>query len=111
MVEFKKNRANQEFQYRHFLNGIESSHTGSLKLDFTVRRTKNTSKKNPGYKWHLHGGMEIRDCSRRIDLTFDGDTKNKVKELKNSREKLEKIKLACEKGLMVINAMEQAAAG
>lgn len=106
MLTFKKTGGKQNFVHRHFLNSPESAHSGSAKLDVTVQR-KGTKAK--GYRWTIWGSMELRDCSRRIDLTFDGDTKKDRDELQNSRAKLERLKSICETGLAVIDAMEEAA--
>ena len=71
---FSKKEKEQKFYSRHFLNNIDSDHTGVIRCDFKIDRRKSNSKKYKGYYWHLFGGMEIRDCVRRIDLTFDGNT-------------------------------------
>ena len=103
MIEFKPKAAEQSFIYRAFLNDEYSIYTGSMKLAFDVRR-KGTKAK--GYHWTLNGNMEIRDCARRIDLSFNGNTKGDIDDLMNSKEKLQRLKEACETGLAVIAAME-----
>jgi len=104
-LDFNPKKARQDFFERHFLNGEEFDHSGSSRLDLTVRR-KGTKKK--GYHWTLMGNMEIRDCARRVDLTFEGNTKSDIKNLHNSRYKLERLKMIAEKGLAVLDAMQEA---
>ena len=103
--DFNITKQKHQFYERHFLNTIEQEHSGSAKLDFLVRR-KGTKAK--GYVYSLWGQLEIRDCSRRIDLAFDGNTKTKKDELENSRLKLEKLKSIAETGLAAIDAMKAA---
>lgn len=105
MIKFDKKKVRQDFFERHFLNHEDCDHTGTSRLDFSVRR-KGTKAK--GYHWTLNGNLEIRDCSRRIDLTFDGNTKSDKDILDNSRFKLERLKMIAEKGLAVLDAMEEA---
>lgn len=103
MIDFNPKKAKQTFVERHFLNRPASRHSGVVKLDFDVRR-KGTKAK--GYYYTLNGEMELRDCARRIDLHFDGNNKSDIEDLMNSKEKLEKLKSACEMGIAVIEAME-----
>ena len=96
---FNKVRKKQSFYNRAFLNDTESEHTGSIRAHLDVEKQR---RDDGVYVWELYGGLEIRDCSRRIDLAFDGDTDEYIDQLQNSIEKYEIIQEVCEAQLKVM---------
>ena len=90
----RSNRKKQVFFNRDFLNDIDSEHTGSIKAHLEVTRVKEGGETD--YTWSVYGGLEIRDCSRRIDLAFDGDTKKYISQIKNGVKKYDAIIAICE---------------
>lgn len=96
----KANRKKQKFFDRGFLNDIESEHTGSIRGHLEVSRHKDED--SGLYIWELYGGLEIRDCSRRIDLAFDGDTKKYISQIENGLKKYDSIIAVCKRQRSVL---------
>ena len=93
--KLKANRKKQNFFDRAFLNDIDSEHTGSIRGHLEVSRYKD--KKKGRNVWELYGGLEVRDCSRRIDLAFDGDTEKYISQIENGIKKYNSIINVCER--------------
>lgn len=106
MIEFKPNQKEQKFNSREFLNDLDSRHTGSMKVEMTIERKVSKAKVNPGTYYSIWGSVEIRDCSRRIDLNLDGDTRQGKKKLINTKEKLRKIRDMCDEAMTLIDKLE-----
>lgn len=99
-----------EAHARTFLNSPDSDHTGSIKAEISVRKKRHPkSSKKKGFYFSIWGGIEIRDCDKRIDLTLDGGTKNpeRLQELQNTKNKLHKIIAVCQQILDNIEIAEK----
>lgn len=105
-----KNKKKQQFYCRGFLNEMESEHTGSAKSHLYV--TKADSESNPNQAvWDIEGGLEIRDCSRRIDLAFDGDTDEHEYQIDNGILKLQTLINICTYQLGILEQVKSLGEG